>query len=398
MRQLIKYTLIILGTVSAALLIYQFRTVVVLLVVSLAITAASRPMLTYMGRFRIPGFLAQLLILLVGFSIVIGLAFLIGPVITIESQRLTNHSLIQYNSAYEMWELGDPWKQMIASFLPEPGRLMDYFLGENGELLLPTALNLTQNLAEFFGNLFIVLVFSMYWAQDQDRFNRLLLSFLSPYLRIPMRNAWQTMEQSVGRYLRSELAMGLIAALLLGAGYALLQLPYAAILAILAFVGWFVPLLGFAIILIPVILTTLSGGLWLVGLSVAYTLFVFMGLKYWIEPKYLHSRRYSSFLIVFWIVILGSFLGVSGYLAGPVVAVATQVVWSQYLQYRAGREYDDLRLAGLTQKYAALHERYTAAREQYPSLQLGSLVERLECSLKKTEQLVEEQITNDGSW
>jgi hypothetical protein len=159
-----------------------------------------------------------------------------------------------------------------------------------------------------------------------------------------------------------------------------------------------VPLLGFAIILIPVILTALSVGLWQVALSVAYTLLVFMGLKYWIEPKYLHSRRYSSFLIVFWIVVLGSFLGVGGYLAGPVVAVATEVIWSQYLQYRSGREFDDLRLAGLTQKYAALHERYVATREEYPSPQLGSLIDRLERSLKKTERLVEERITNDGSW
>ena len=149
--------------------------------------------------------------------------------------------------------------------------------------------------------------------------------------------------------------------------------------------------------LIPVILTALSGGLWLVVLSVAYTLLVFMGLKYWIEPKYLHTRRYSSFLIVFWIVVLGEFLGVGGYLAGPVVAVATEVIWGQYLQYRTGRELDDLRLADLAQRYAALQERYTATREEYPYPQLGSLLDRLERSLNKTERLAEEWIDNDGS-
>ena len=72
--------------------------------------------------------------------------------------------------------------------------------------------------------------------------------------------AWRAVEQAIGRYLRQELALALTAALLLGAGYALLGLPYPSALALLAFFGWFIPLLGFAVILIPVFLSALGLG------------------------------------------------------------------------------------------------------------------------------------------
>lgn len=395
MRQIIKYTLVVLGTISAVILIYQFRIVVLLLVISLALTATSRPLLNYLGRYRIPGFLAQLLILIIVSAAIFGFVILVGPVLTAEIQLLTNYSLVEYNLTYNIWETGPAWQQMIVSRLPEPDRLVDHLVGTDGELLLPTAVNLTQNLATFFSNLFIVLIFSLYLAQDHNQFIRLWLSLLPAHRRIPVRDAWQAMEQSIGQYLRHELALGLLAAMLLGTGYALLGLPYYAALAILAFIGWFIPLLGFAIILIPVFLAALGGGWWLVTMTLAFTLLILLGLKYWIEPKYLHPRYYSSFLIVFWIVVLGSLFGLGGYLAGPVVAVASQTLWIQYLQYRSRPELDEIRLADLRQRYTSIHERYDKARKANPSPQLGSLLDRLEHSLTQTEQLAEEGFTEN---
>lgn len=391
MRQVFKYTLIVLAVVSAVVLLYQFRVVVLLLVISLAITAGSRPMIDYLGKLRVPGFLAQLLALVLVLGVVVGFIWLAGPQLTAELQRLTNYLLIQYSSAYQVWEAGEAWQQMAVNRLPEPGNLANYFLGEGGELLLPAAINVTQSVAGFFSRLFVVVAFSLYWAQDQEHFTRLWLSLLPAHRRIPIRNGWQAVERAVGRYLRQELALGVTAGVLLGIGYALLGLPYPAALALLAFLGWFVPLLGFAVILIPVYLTAASFGWVMVALAVAMTLVVLMGLKYWVEPKYLQPVHYSNFLIVFWVVVLGSFLGLGGYLAGPVVAVASQTIWGQYLQYRLRPERVEIQLAVLRERYEAAFTQYSQIKADHPAPQLGSIFDRLEHSLNQTEKLAEDR-------
>jgi predicted PurR-regulated permease PerM len=395
MRQIIKYALVVLGTICAAFLLYQFRGILVILLISMAVTAASRPLLEYLRKFRIPGFLAQLLVLVLLLAVIGGLLLLAGPTFLAEMQRLTNYSLIQYSTAYQVWESGQPWQQTIASRLPEPGSLVDTFLGANGELLLPAAFNLTQNLAAFLGNVFVFLTFTLYWAQDQDRFNHIWLALLPAHQRIPARNAWQAAQKAVGRYLRNEVALGILAAVLLGAGYAILGLPYPTALALLAFLGWIVPLVGFAIILIPVLITALGGGWGMVLLSVAFTLAILIGLKYWIEPKYFKTRRYSSFWIVLWIVVLGSLFGLGGFIAGPVVAVASQAVGSQYLQFHTRPERVEDQLAALKERYAVVYARYVEIKEQQPNPQLTSILQRLEQTLSQTERLENERIAEN---
>jgi predicted PurR-regulated permease PerM len=398
LRQIVRYTLVILAAIAAALLLYEFRGVMLILVISLALTAATRPLLKALAKIRLPGFFSQLLILL-GLLVFVGaLVYATAPNFLGELQRLSNYALIQYASVFRVWEAGPAWQQSLISRLPDPGGLADSVLGENGALLLPTAINLTQGLMEFFGSLFILLTFSLYWAEDQNHFERLWLSLLPPYRRVPVRNAWRAVEQAIGRYLRQELVLALTAALLLGAGYALLGLPYPSALALLAFFGWFIPLLGFAVILIPVFLSALGLGWGYVLLAVIYTLLVLLGLKYWLVPKYLQSRRYSNFLIVFWIVVLGSFLGLVGFFAAPVVAVASQVIWEQYLELRTGQrsrpEQVEIKIGSLQKRHAAAFEHYLEIKEKYPSPELNSIFERLERFLRHTQQLAEEDFAD----
>jgi predicted PurR-regulated permease PerM len=189
--------------------------------------------------------------------------------------------------------------------------------------------------------------------------------------------------------------MGLVAAILLGVGYALLGLPYPAALALLALMGWLIPLVGFAVILIPVFLSALQLGGGIVFLASAFTLLVLMGLKFWIEPKYLHPRRYSNFLQVFWIVVLGSFMGLGGFLAGPVVAAATQAIREQYLQYRLRPEQVEIQMAALRQRYKDAYTRYAEINEGQPSPELGSFFNRLESTLQSAEQLAENHYKGD---
>lgn len=394
MNKVLKYTLIILLTMAMVALLYQFRSMIVLLVISLALTATSRPFLNRLSKWRVSGFIAQLLLLVLLVGVFVGIIFLIGPALMKELQTLSTSLFTRYYHAYPTWQEIDSWQKEFLSTLPEPNMLGAYMLGTEDELSMPTALNFTQGVAAFFGKIFMVFIFSLYWAQSQDRFIRMLASLFPAHQRGRIRETWKKAESAVSTYIRQELTLGLIAALLLGFGYSLMGLPYPITMTIVGFISWFIPLIGFALVLLPMYIATLSAGWSMFTLALSYTLLIFLLLKFWLKPKYLGDIRYSSFLITFWIVILGSFLGLGGFLAGPVVALALHAVWGQYLKYRlmpTGRKGLELQIAALQERYATAYKQYAALEKDHPSPQLGSIFERLKETLHQAETLTREQ-------
>lgn len=390
MKKILKYVLIVLGTLALAALLYQFRMIVVMLLVSLLIAVTSRPALTRLEEWGLSGFLAQFVILVLAAGLLIGFFVLAGPSLSDELQRMTNLWFLQYKALYQSWIDGETWQRNLLSGFPEPSNITDYYLGAEGELIFPAAVNLTENLGAFFGTTFIILTFSLYWAQDEDNFVRILLTFFSARRRGYIRSTWRKVEHGVGMYARHELILGLLAASLLGLGYWLFQTPFPMVLTVLGLIGWLIPLVGIAVVLIPVILATTGSVWWVALISSAYTLLVFFGLRYWVKPKYLTSTRYSNFLIVFWVVVLGGLLGVGGYLAGPIVAVGVESVWKQYISYRSNRGYlseGNDQIIGIRERLSSAYEQYDQINDQFPSRQLESIFNRLEESIQKVEQL-----------
>jgi hypothetical protein len=97
-------------------------------------------------------------------------------------------------------------------------------------------------------------------------------------------------------------------------------------------------------------------------------------------------------------VVLGSFLGLVGFFAAPVVAVASQVIWEQYLELRTGQrsrpEQVEIKIGSLQKRHAAAFEHYLEIKEKYPSPELNSIFERLERFLRHTQQLAEEDFAD----
>jgi hypothetical protein len=81
-------------------------------------------------------------------------------------------------------------------------------------------------------------------------------------------------------------------------------------------------------------------------------------------------------------------MGIAGYFAGPLVAVASQTAWSQYLKYRSRPQIHEVRLADIRERYADVIDRYAEVHD--PSPRLESLISRLERTFRHTEMLTEE--------
>src|SRR6266480_3001766 len=200
--------------------------------------------------------------------------------------------------------------------------------------LLPFLIGLFSNILNFI----IVITLSVYFVLDGARIIR-WLSFKTPAnQRSIITFLLRTLDQSLGGYLRGTLLLALIGALCTGVVLALLHVPFAALLAVLFFLLYFLPVIGTYIIAALCILAALSQG-WVVKLIVAVFLVLLLGI---VMGEVLAPRIFSSTVGVHPIVaIFALFAGaelfglIGGFFAIPVAGVLQQVIvafWHRWVE------------------------------------------------------------------
>jgi predicted PurR-regulated permease PerM len=201
--------------------------------------------------------------------------------------------------------------------------------------LFPFLIGVLGNLLDFI----IVITLSVYFVLDGPRIIR-WLSYKTPAnLRSTITFLLRTLDQSLGGYLRGTLLLALIGALCTGVVLALLHVPYAALLAVLFFLLYFLPVIGTYVIAALCILAALSQG-WVVTLIVAVFLVLLLGV---VMGEVLAPRIFSSTVGVHPIVaIFALFAGaelfglLGGFLAIPVAGVLQQVIVAIWHRWELG--------------------------------------------------------------
>jgi predicted PurR-regulated permease PerM len=191
--------------------------------------------------------------------------------------------------------------------------------------LLPFLVGLLGNILNFI----IVITLSVYFVLDGARIVR-WLSFKTPaHQRSSITFLLHTLDQSLGGYLRGTFLLALIGALCTGIVLALLHVPFAALLAVLFFLLYFLPVIGTYMIAALCILAALSQG-WMVTLIVVVFLVLLLGI---VMGEILAPRIFSSTVGVHPIVaIFALFAGaelfglLGGFLAIPVAGVLQQII------------------------------------------------------------------------
>ena len=156
----------------------------------------------------------------------------------------------------------------------------------------------------------LVLVLSIYWNIDRDRVERLWLSMLQAERRIRARTIWQGVEDGVGAYIRSTGILLAASGLLLALGYRLVGLDAPITLAVIAALLGLIPLLGWALAIVPALLVGLIGGPVVAALAALVTLVVFLVLKLVVAPRLSDYRRSNPILTVLVMVALTDVLGI----------------------------------------------------------------------------------------
>ncbi len=385
-KQLIGFGTAVMTTLLALVVLWQFRIVVIYVLISIMLAGALRPLVSRLvGRGILVRAAWILLYLVVLGSLGIAL-FLSGKTAVNEIQQLAHSLSVQDAWILPIWLEGSSFQQTLVAWLPPPSKLFEAITGDQGQLVLPAILGFTQGIGGVVSGVVVILFLSIYWSINQIHFERLWLSLLPSGQRKQARDVWRSVEPDIGAYLRNEVVQSLLAGLLLGLGYWLLGSPYPALLALAGAIASLIPVVGGALVVIPVLLVGLLTSVQLSLFTALYALVVMSALGIWVRPR-LFSRRWENpILTVVLLLAMADAFGLVGLILAPPVSVVCQILWNRLVIRGA--------VSGAAAQVSDLKERQERvwatirAMDETPQPLVTSSMERLTHLIEKAEPIL----------
>jgi predicted PurR-regulated permease PerM len=327
MKQTVWFIMVIAITLVVLILLWQFRISIVLFALSLAVTAALRPIIDNLAiRTRSKRFALGLI-----YSLVIGSILLLlgvgAQLLLKDLQKATDDFATSYERIKNDWPREESlFRHTLAEQLPSSDDLYQAMMSEEGIIILTEDGGPGQDFFSTFGHIAIILVLSVYWSADQLRFERITVSLFQADHRPKALHIIRTVEKGVGAYLRSELLQSVLAGLVLGVGYGLIGLRYPTLLAVWAAIVRLIPWFGIPIAVLPLLFLGIGSIPFSSFLAVLYTILVLLFLRTFIGSRIVDQQQNNSLMIVLFVIILAEAFGFIGVLLAPPLAVAVQIL------------------------------------------------------------------------
>ena len=386
-KQLLKFGTAVMTTLLALAVLWQFRVVVVYVLISLALAAALRP---FAKRVVRGGFVARTAWILLYLVALGGFGFLLfrtGETAINEIQLFARTVSVQDEWRVPVWLEGSPFKQELVARLPPPSQLFSAVTGSQGQLVLPALFGFTQGIGSVVSGVLVILLLSIYWSISQVHFERFWLSLLPAGQRTQARGVWRTIEPDIGAYIRGQVAQSLLAGLLLGLGYWLLGSPYPALLALAGALACLIPVVGTALAVIAALLAGLMTSVQLSLITAIYALVVLMALEGWVMPRLVSRRWDNPILTVALLIAMADALGLVGIVVAPAISVVCQILWSRLVSHRPAAE-AAAQVSDLKERQARLWAGIRTMDEA-PLPMVTSSMERLTQLLAKAEPMLQ---------
>lgn len=323
MKKLAYYASLVLITISALYLIYVFRTVIILFLLSLFTASALRPVVVRLTRSGMPATAAIFITYAAGLILAALTLFVLARFGVPELIDLSSRSLNWYQSVHQAWSSSTNFQQSLATLLPAPQALLDSLAAEEGTLLAQALLTTVSSFASLLAAMAIILVLSIYWTVDRLRFEGLWLSLLPASKRGRVRKLWEEVQDRVGDYIRSQSIQVLLAILLLAAGYFIMGIRYPLLLAILSAITWLIPVAGILFAVAAALIVGLVNSPILGLLAAVFTIVTLVALRLFVQDRLLRLESDDSYLLVALLMIpLADTYGFFGLLAAPPLAVS----------------------------------------------------------------------------
>ncbi len=274
-------------------------------------------------------------------SLAIGVAYLLvavalaGGMFIVASALIGQSTSLVHSIQFLLSPAGERQLQPVIAFLGKLGITQDQVAQVKNQLFALVQSALSGVLPFLIGaftnilNLIVVITLSVYFVVDGPRIIGWLRLKTPATQRGNINFLLSTLDQSLGGYFRGSLLIALIGALITGVGLALLHVPYAALLGVLFFLLYFIPVIGGNVLGALCILAALPEG-WVVTLIVAIFIMFLQGV---VIGQILSPRIFSKTVGVHPIVaIFALFAGaelfglLGGFLSVPVAGALQHII------------------------------------------------------------------------
>jgi putative permease len=372
----------IMTTLLGLVALWQFRVVLVYVLLSLVIAATFRPISKEESRHNLRTRLLLVLQYLVTLVVVGLLIFIVGRFLIHDFQQLAQNLSTESTWVLPGWLAGGP----LAKWIPTPESLFQGVTSQPS-MALSAVLGFTESMGSVLSGLVIALFLSVYWSINQNHFERLWLSLLPAEQRKHARTIWRTIERDLGAYSRSEIIQSVLAVIALGVGYWLLGSPYPTLLAVTGAIAWMIPVVGGVLALVlPFVIGSLNGPQ-LALLSVLYTILVLVILQISVEPRLFKIKQDNPLLTFIILLAMADAFGLLGIIVAPPISVIVQSLWRLLVNENVTVE-TVVHISDLRERQAKLQAAIDQLEGETPPLVISSM-ERLTGLLDKAEPILE---------
>jgi predicted PurR-regulated permease PerM len=253
--------LIILGVYLAWIL----RDLILLILTAIVIASAIEPGIGFFIRYRIPRFVAALLVYVLVFGVVFSLLyFFFPPIISDAANFLT--AMPRYLETLNVSGALSDFAN-ATGFVASPNQTQTFIeaLLSLQSVFSTTSGGVVQLLVTFFGGVFslvLVIVLSFYFVlqdTDIDDFLRLVMPAKHEAYAV---NLWRRAQKKIGLWMQGQILLSVIVGVLTYLGLLIVGVPYALLLAVFTAVAEIIPVFGSLIAgAIAVMIGFSSGGI-----------------------------------------------------------------------------------------------------------------------------------------
>lgn len=332
--------------VAAALWVLAWvvgRAWVILLPVVLALIVCTVlwPPVRWLRGKGVPPAAAVLLTLLVAVGVLSGVVAAVAPAIVEQSTELAQQATAGVVQVRD-W-LGGPPLNISEAQLDSAVAAITDRLNQSSAQIASGVFTGVGAATSALVTAFTAVVVTFFLLKDGPRFipwlRRTVGKPAAPHVAEVLERVWSTL----GGFIRTQALVSLVDAVLIGAGLVILGIPLAYALAIITFIGGFVPFVGaFVAGGLAVLIALVSNGpvdaLIVLGLILAVQQLEGNVLQPWLQSK---SMKLHAVIVLLAVTLGGSTFGVIGaFLAVPVAAAAAVVIryYGEQVGERAGED------------------------------------------------------------
>ncbi|HEY8705284.1 MAG TPA: AI-2E family transporter [Gaiellaceae bacterium] len=317
-------TLVALSIVLAALALWKIRVVISLFFLGIIIAAAMRPGVDWLNkRARLPKGFGVLIHYTLVLGLVALLLWLVVPSATSQIQQAVGQVPTSAGDLHQQAAHSHGIKREILLGLQKRLEKLP-----SGTSLVHPAVTVTKTAFEVLVGIFFMFAVGAYWIFERDKAIGLVQSLVPRDHRRVTRDTWILIDQKLGAFVRGELILIALVAVVLSLSFWAIGLPYWLLIGTFAGILEIVPVLG------PLVAGGLAIG---VGLTVSWHVALFAGLivlglrqieDYAVVPKVLgHAVGLSPLIVLVSVTGIGILLGAFYVLlAIPIAAVLSTLV------------------------------------------------------------------------